>query len=250
MLGSIVMRGLPLLFAALVACVSVLVGCGKETPEDAVISQYQRGEDAIAIRDVTTFRNTMTSESWDSMGEHLKLAREATEAQMKALPAATCARIVSLRNRCTAASLKSMTIEDYAVWQIDNGFLVVDADYGVYPHKVSIRGDVAEMQMGEEIESRSSNFRVRRRGGAVRAIGAVVGAATAKRETAPIPGMVYQFKNLGGYWYHDMTGSTAAEDDMNVSEAKLSGGSVHDYILAVEQDAHGSLIENVWNPPK
>ena len=244
------MRGMSLLFAALAACVSVLAGCGKESPEDAVISQYMRGEEAIATRDVATFRNTMTHESWEAMGEDLKLAREAKEDAVKALPALQCARIVALRNRCSSQQLKNMTTEDYFVWQVDNGFMVVDADSGVYPHKVSIRGDAAEMQIGEELESSSSGFRVRRRGGAVRALGSLVSKAAEKRNTEPIPGWVLHFKNLEGYWYHDIKETNAYIDDSYAAAARLVGGSVHDFILEVEKEEHGSLIENVWNPRK
>jgi hypothetical protein len=242
MLGRIVMRGMSLLFAALAACVIVLVGCGKETPEDAVISQYMRGEEAIATRDVANFRNTMTHESWDAMTEELKLAREAKEPVVKALSNIRCARVIALRNRCSTNQLKNMSTEDYFVWLVDQGLVGVDADSGVYPHKVTIRGDVAEMQMGAEVDSGSSGLRVRRRGGAVRALGGLVAKAAEKRETEA-------FKNLEGHWYHDFDGNTPFFNDWYASAAAASGGSVHDAILEIENEEHGSLKENIWKPP-
>ena len=80
------MRGMSLLFAALAACVFVLAGCSKETPEQAIVAQLQRAEEAIVARDVQTYKHTMTSESWADHDETLRLAREASEAQTKALP--------------------------------------------------------------------------------------------------------------------------------------------------------------------
>jgi hypothetical protein len=234
------------------ALIVLLAGCGKETPEDAVIAQYQRGEDAIASRDVTTFKNTMTTESWDFYDQILKNARELKEADAKKLPPTQMMLVVALRNRVPAGRLKQMTAEDFVIWQIENGELIVDADLGIYPFKVvNMREDSAQLQMGQEKEQSSGGFRVRRRRGAAAAVGATLSiAAAAKKDLEPIPGLVYEFKNLGGYWYHDTLASYPMNDQFLIKAANFEGLEMPDYCVAIESEVHGSCSETVWQPPK
>lgn len=247
------MRGVSLLFAALVACVSVLVSCGKETPEQAIVAQLQRAEEAIVARDIQTYKHTMTSESWADHEETLRLAREANEAQTKALPPTRMRAVVALRNRLPVARLKTMTADDYAIWRIDEGMLYPLSDMGIFPHKITIRGDAADVQMGaEEVEQNSRTIRIRRRGGAARALGAAINLAVASqnKNLVPIEGLVLHYKNLNGYWYRDNDPGRSYWDDNYVQVAKEANMTVPEFIAELESDDMGEIKDDIWNPQK
>jgi len=247
------MRGMSLLFAALAACVFVFAGCSKETPEQAIVAQLQRAEEAIVARDIQTYKHTMTSESWADHDETLRLAREASEAQTKALPPTRMSAVVALRNRLPAARLKSMTVDDYIIWRIDERELYPLSDIGIFPQKITIRGDAAEVQMGaEEVVESGTRVRVRRRGVATRAIGAAINLAVASqnKNLVPIEGFVLYYKNLNGYWYRDNDPSKGYWDDTFTKAAKEANISVAEMIAQIENDEWGELSETVWQPPK
>lgn len=222
-------------------------GCKKETLESAVLAQYNRGEDAIASTDVNEMRNTTTLESWALYAEDLRLAREAKPDDIKKMGYNQIHPIIVLRNRLDAARLRTLSVDDYVVWRIQQGFLVVRRDYGVYPYEVKISGDTATIQMGVEVEQKSTRRRMGR--GIVGLIGAAA-QSIPKTKLEPLPGITVTYKNLGGYWYYDATGDIAAYDAYQVNEAASLGTNVLNMIMEDEHEVFGSLKEDLLNPPK
>lgn len=143
---------------AMLAALVFLGGC-KNKPEDKVLAQYNRGEKAIVIIDVNELRDSMSTDSYILCQKLIALALDASEAETKALPPSELDTVITLRNRVAPDRPRRMTVEEFLAWEAREGMMVVDADIGVYPYKVEIRGDVAIMQMGIEIE-RESSFRV------------------------------------------------------------------------------------------
>ncbi len=222
-------------------------GCKKESPESAVLAQYNRGEDAIASNDINELRNITTPESWALFEEDLKLAREAKADDIKKMGYSHIQPIIILRNRLDPARLRSLSVEDYVLWRLQQGFMIVDRDYGIYPYEVKIAGDTAVIQMGIEIEQKSSHRRVGR--GVAGLIGAAA-QAVPKTKLEPLPGYTVTYKNLAGYWYQDSMQDVAAYDAEMVNEASSMGTNILDMILEEEREAYGSLKSDLMMPPK
>ncbi len=236
-----------LIIVLLCLIAGMFVGCKKETPESAVIAQYNRSEDAIAANDINEMRNTTTPESWALYEEDLKLAREAKPDEIKKMGYSKVHPIIILRNRLDGARLKSLSVDDYVLWRLQQGFGYVDRDYGIYPYEVRITGDTAVMQMGIEVEQKSTRRRAGR--GVVGLIGAAA-RAVPKTKLEPVPGLTVTYKNLAGYWYQDSIADVAAYDAEMVNQAAAMGTNILDMILDEEREAFGSVKPDLLNPPK
>jgi hypothetical protein len=227
---------------------ALFTGCG-QPGEGEVVVQYQLGEDAIAARDVVALRNTYSPDSTAWYIEGLRLAREASPTQTKALAPTTMEFVIMLRNRLDAKALKEMDVDRLLGWLIDMDEINVDAEVGVKPHSVAITGETAVLQMGHEPE-RASSGGVRmggRRGRGIRAIGSIAGMVMAP-DLEPIPGWTYNFVRLDGFWYADIVSEMDTYDDYIRDAAKEAGQSVPDFLAANEKENYGSLKPAVWNP--
>lgn len=222
-------------------------GCKKETPESAVLAQYNRGEDAIASNDVNELRNITTPDTWALLEQDLKLAINAKPDEIKKMGYSQAHAILVLRNRLDSARLRSMSAEDYALWRMQQGFMVVDRNYGIYPYEVTISGDTAVIQMGIEIEQKSNHRRVGR--GVAGLIGAAV-QAVPKTKLEPLSGYTVTYKNLSGYWYQDSLGDIVAYDAEMAREASSMEITLLDMITDEETEAFGSIKPDLLNPPK
>lgn len=222
-------------------------GCKKDTPESAVLAQYNRGEDAIASTDINELHNITTPESWAVYEEELKLAREAKPDEIKKMGYSKVLPILVLRNRLDGTRLRAISVDDYVLWKIQEGFLTVDRNFGIYPYEVTITGDKAVVQMGIEIEQKSSRRRVGR--GVAGLIGAAI-QAVPKTKLEPLPGYTLTFKNLGGYWYYDTIEDAAAYDAAQTNEASSMGTNIIDMIIEDEREVFGTLKPDLLNPPK
>lgn len=239
------LRSIVLALAMVYTC-ALVSGCGNAA-EGEVIDQYQLGEDAIAAGDVVGLRNTYSPESTAWRIEMLRLAREASAAETRALDPAMMEGVVMLRNRLDAAVLRTMDVDRLLAWELDIGLITVDAEDGVKPHSVTITGDRAVLQMGEEVErSGGGTPRIGRRG--TRVIGSLLSAATSGSDIEPIPGWTYTYVRIDGFWYADLVADMAEYDQWIRDSAKEEGKSVPDYIAATEKEAFGSLKPNVWSP--
>lgn len=231
----------------LVLC-ALFTGCG-QPGEGEVVVQYQLGEDAIAARDVVALRNTYSPDSTAWYIEGLRLAREASPTQTKALAPTTMEFVIMLRNRLDAKALKEMDVDRLLGWLIDMDEITVDAEVGVKPHSVAITGETAILQMGHEPE-RASSGGVRiggRRGRGLRAAGAIAGLVMSPG-LEPIPGWTYNFVRIDGFWYSDIVSEMDTYDDAIRDAAKEAKQSVPDFLAAGEKEEYGSLKPTVWNP--
>ncbi|HYF14645.1 MAG TPA: hypothetical protein VD971_06175 [Phycisphaerales bacterium] len=227
-----------------------LAGCDAEvTPEDEVIAQYQRGQDAIAARDPVAFRNTMTNERWGRLVEAQRLALECSASETKKLAPNVLRMVLMFRNRIEPEKLASMSVDDLILTMMDAGVWEVYAEYGIVPHQVTINGETAELQLGSEVEERSSG-RVRfGRRGLVRSAVSLAAAASTSTKTEPIPGLVYGFRNINGYWYADFTDEQGRKmDEAAKAAAAEAGVPVHDFLAAYEEEEFGSMKKDIWKP--
>jgi hypothetical protein len=232
----------------LIAALLGLGACEAElTPEDEVIAQYQRGEDAIANKNPVDLKNSTTNESWALLTEAQKLALECSATETKKLNPSMMRRVIVFRNRIEPEKLASMTVDDLIMWQLQSGYWVVDQEYGIFPHSVQITGDTAVLQMGVEAEEKSSGVRIRRRGLIGAAAGLAINAAK-KPKLEPLPGYTHTYRNINGYWYYDDAASEAERDQQLIDEAKEFETPVADYIVAVEEEEFGSIKKDIWKP--
>lgn len=226
-----------------------LAGCQEETPEEALLSQYKRWDAAFASRDMHELRATVTPESWAWYGECIRLAREASESETKALEASKMKVVVQLRNRARPEVLKTMTPEDYIIWGIDQGIIKTDEANGVAVHSTKIRNDVAMIQMGAIVEKEGKKTRVGR-GLIGAASGELTKALSAETTVEVIPNYEYHFKNINGYWYYCevlSAPSTNAYFQQYADENKMKPWQL---IAELEELDHGTLRDSVWSPPK
>lgn len=221
-------------------------GC-KSKPEDEVVAQYQRGESAIAAKNSTEYQATMSPESVQRLRDCLEYALVATEEDAKALPAGVMEMVLKIRNRISPEQVRRMTADDILAWQIDNGSMVVDKEYGIVPESVMIRGESAVIQMGERVRSGSSRFRVGRRG--TRAASMLVSEALGGGKIEPIPGLVANFRRIEGYWYADWLANEVPYDTEMKSAAKEQQMSLWQLVAAIEEDEFGSIKKDIWVPP-
>lgn len=220
-------------------------GCD-QGPEGDVLAQYRRGEDAIAIGDAVGYRNILSTASVEYLNETLRLAKEAGEKEAKEISLDRLPLVLALRNRA-GSKLKTMTLDELLIWEMKEGMLMVDKDIGLEPWKVYIKGTHAKMQYAERVEvERTGRARFGRRG-----LGALAAAASGSTTTKLEPVELYaDFENIGGFWYVDLTVIDPTIDDEIIQEAKTARKSVPDFLAQREGEEHGSLIKNVWAPPK
>jgi hypothetical protein len=229
-------------FAGVVLSVALLalqLGC-KQKPQDAVLDQYKAGENAIALKNPVEYRNTLTPESLQRYEDAKRLALEASADETRQLSPSVMSHVLTLRNRLTAERLRLMSVDDLLVWEIDEGYLVVDKEMGIAPCGVTIAGDTAVVQLGEEVARKPK-----------RATGLAVGliaSAAAGTEVIPIEGLVAHYQRINGYWYCDQVTQAVASDKAIVESAKEENQSVPDYLLAAEQEQHGSIKQGIWEP--
>ncbi len=240
--------------ACILACTiasTFVIGCNKkETIEDQVLAQFTRAETAAEASDVNEIRNTMTSESWATYEEELRLAREATPEQVRALTPSVLHAVVLLRNRLDTARLKSMTAENYLLWQLQQELKHSYRSSGVVPHTVTIRGDNAEIYMGQEVETEKKSSRIRGRG-IVGLIGrAATSSTTTETKIQPIPGLYLCYKNLNGFWYYDRVATTKVIEGLRSQYILNSGMSAIDFEMESERENYGGVKADLLSPPK
>lgn len=234
------------LLAALFALATLCqLGCD-QGPEGDVLAQYRRGEDAIAIGDAVGYRNILSTASVEYLSETLRLAKEAGEKETKEISLDRLPLVLALRNRA-GSKLKAMTLDELLIWEMKEGLLFVDKDIGLEPWKVNIKGTHAKMQYAERVEvERTGRVRFGRRG-----LGALAALASSGTRTKLEPIDLYaDFENIGGFWYVDLTVIDPTIDDEIVQEARAARKPVPEFLAQREAEEHGSLIKNVWAPPK
>ncbi len=235
-------------WACVCAAVAMSVGCEK-TPEDAVLSQYHRGEDAIAGNDWRELRAVLSPASIQRYEEILHAALTAPADAVKKLSPARMEMVLALRNRVDPVQLRMMNVNDLLIWMIDEQMLVLDADMGVYPMTCTIYGDTAEIQMGFPIEESGGRVRLGRR----RMVGAAVGLAVRAmkpKELEAIPGWTYKYDLIDGEWYFDSGSFEPTYNATIIEYAKEEKMSVADYLLWIEQETYGEVKPKIWDPPK
>ena len=220
-------------------------GCGNSN-ESAVIAQYQRGEDAIAQHDAAELLQTMTPETVQRLEEAVELALRASEEDTKALAPSKMGLVIALRNRVPLDKLRQMDPVDVLAWQIDEGMLIVDKDFDIVPMQVVVRGNTAEMQMGEKVQTRS-RMRIGRRGLGL-ASGLIAGAIGGGK-VEKIDGLVHFFRRTGETWYADFVADEAGYDKSFLAAAAKERIPVHNAVAMEEEDAFGSIKPEIWSPP-
>jgi len=219
-------------------------GC-KQKPKDAVLDQYKAGESAIAVKNATDYRNTMTTESALRYQEIMRLALEASAEETRQLAPSILAQVLLVRNRLSAERLRKMSVDDFLVWEMDEGALVVDKEMGIVPYKVSINGDEAVIQMGEEVAKQSRRSgRFGRRG----LVTGLISAAAAGTEIVPIEGLTIRYRKINGFWYYDLIADNADADSAITEAATEEKLPVPEYLRAAEEDAHGTIKQTIWEP--
>ncbi|CAG0998832.1 hypothetical protein PHYC_02738 [Phycisphaerales bacterium] len=222
-------------------------GCKKKT-QDFVLDQYKKGERAIAEYDLEAYKSTLMPETLAAMENELALAIHASEEEVKKLRPSTMMYVLALRNRQAAAYLKNMKIDDYVVWLMEQGFLVVDAERDIYPYEVSIAGDTATVQMGIKVDvpSSSGGMRFGRR----RAGGIIASALVPKSKLEPLEGYTLMYRKVNGVWLSDGTAMAKSVDETIISAARDEEMRVHEFLVQVEEEAHGSIKASIWSPAK
>lgn len=237
--------------ACFLTWVTVLLLCAagcEKTPEDHVIDQYRKGEAAIAEFDIEAYKATLSPISLGTLADDLITARKATEAEMKSLRPSTMMIVLALRNRQAAQYLKTMTADDYLVWLMQQGFLVVDAESDIYPYEVTFQGDKATLTMGIRIEVRSSRgFRYgRRRGGVI----GLAAALVPRSQLEPLEDYKLSYQKINGVWLSDGEALARAVDEAIIDAAAWEEMKVPDYLAFMERESFGSLKDNIWSPQK
>lgn len=233
-------------FCLLVALwVSVHGGCGNSN-QDAVIAQYQRGEDAIAQGDGAGLLAVITPDCAEYLEQAVVLALRASEADTKALNPTLMRLVIALRNRVPLQQLRGMDPEHVLTWQMDQDLMIVDADYDIAPMQVVVRGNTAEMQMGMKVEARSRS-RFGRRGLGL-ATG-MISSGLGRTKLQKIDGLVYTFRRIGNTWYADFRADESMRDRQYSGFARDEGVTVEKLVLLEEEDTYGSLKPNIWWPP-
>lgn len=230
-------------------CVYAIVigGCGK-AEEQAVVETYKYGERAIDDGDMLAYKGIHTPKSNELLDECLRLARDATTAETKKLSPFKMSMVIEFRNRMEPEQLRSMTVDGLYRWWLDNEYLVVDAEHGVYPHSAIINGNIAVLQMGVEVDN-SFSFSTRRRRGRAGAIGALVGVMLTKDKVIePVEGFTHNLFKIDDFWYYDTTADASDFDELVIEEAKAEGVSIADYVVMLEEDAVGSVRPSIWQP--
>ena len=225
--------------------VLTLGGCQK-SPEQEVLAQYHRGEEAIGTHNSTEYRNIITPESVTQLDDAIRLALEATEEQARALEPFELQNVIMFRNRISPEQLRRMTADDALAWMMDKGILIVDKEYGLEPESVRITGDTAIIQMGTRV-ARSSTVGFGRRGG--RAAGALLSEALGGGKIEPVPGIAWNYKKINGYWYSDNVANDRVFNEDLINLAKEEGVPVDEYILKQEREQAGRLKQDIWTPP-
>lgn len=242
---SVLSRIVMVISLVLGAC--VLPGCDF-TPKGQVMAVYKKGEAAIASFNAEKFRESLSPECYTYYWETLKLAREGKPDQIRKLGATQMAHVLRLRNRATKEQLTSMNVDEYFVWLIDNGGLVVDKDHGIYPVEVTVTGDTAQMQMGIEVENEPKLGRVGRRGTGMGAA-AVRHMLGGNKEVIPLEGLVIAFKKVDGKWFLDHVATDRAFDSVRKLDADDAGQSIAQYVADNEEADAGKIKPNIWDPP-
>jgi len=233
-------------FVSIACVVGVIALCfgGCEKKESAVLACYEAGEAAIAAKDVAGYRNVLSPESIKYHEETLRIARKAGPEETKGLPCLDMARVLALRNRLPVERLKAMTVDEYIQWQMQEGFLSVDADEDVVPFKVFLNGERAKMQYGLRVTSTSrSGARIGRRG-------IISGGFSSHTEVEPIPDSFVHFQRVNGAWMVDDTVPNEAYDEAMTAEAKEAKMGVPEYMLSLEKEANETVIPNIWAAPR
>lgn len=239
------MRSTCLSFVLLLS--GVLVACG-EKPEDKILAMYQRGEEAIAGNDVVTLADTMTPESGKRLLEAQRLALTCKAEDTKKLSPALLGMVLAMRNRLDAKALEGMSIQDLLRWQIQDDMMIVDKEYGIVPCRVTVSGNSARMQMGEEVEEAST---YRPRLGRRSALGSATGlisSALKKPKVVPIPGLVYYYVNRNGFWFYDQVAREADYDKELIALANQEGMPVFEFLAAWENEANEGIKADIWEP--
>jgi hypothetical protein len=232
------------LFAGFASVIVGLVGC-TESNSDAVIAQYQRGEDAIAAGSGADFLATMTPECAEQLEQAVVLAMRASEEEVKALGPSQMGLVVALRNRVPIGRLRMMDPQDVLTWQIEQGMLIVDKEYDVVPMSVVVRANQAEMQMGVKVQ-RSSRTRIGRRGLGL-ATGLISGSIGGSK-VEKIDGLVHTFRRIGETWYADFQADQASYDTSFIRAANQERIPVWEAVSQEEEDAFGSIKPEIWSP--
>lgn len=240
-------------FALLTAlCGALLNGCS-ESIEDQILAQYKRGEEAIAAMNPAEMRAVVSTESVARTQELLRLALDASVVETRSLPPTSLSMVIALRNRLEPGELRTMSVDEFLTWQIDEEMIIVDSDYGFVPHSVIVQGDKAHIQMGAELEeevSRTPRLRTGRRGrGAVGGILSLAGAAaSSKKSIEPIEGYTCAFVSSGGFWYVDEVTNALDYDAYLHEEAQAAGVPIDRFLSEREKEEFGSLKPTVWLP--
>ncbi|MDX2131737.1 MAG: hypothetical protein SFY69_06775 [Planctomycetota bacterium] len=233
------------------ACVAVMfavAGC-RDTPESQVLAQYRKGEQAIADYNVAAYKSVISPHAIEDMQGELALAMTADASVTKTLRPSTMMFVIALRNRQPLQYLKRMSVDDYILWLMEQGFITVDADNDIYPYSVSFKQGAAMVQMGMKVEAeRSSGIRFGRRRGS--GLVSLISAAVPRSELVPLEGYEVTYVQMNGAWVSDGAALANTIDQWLKEESASEKMSVPEFILMIEQESHGSLKQDLFSPPK
>lgn len=240
-----------LLTVVLLSICALGFGC-EESAEDQVLAQYQRAEAAIAALDPAEWRAVMSTDTAAMHLDILRLALDGSVTETRSLVPSKLSMVLMLRNRVEPDRLRTMTLDDYMLWQIDEELMYSDADFGIAPHSVLMQGDRAKIQMGFESESQSAGgprIRTGRRGrGAIGSVISLASAASRKKEVEPIEDYLIPYVSIDGFWYYDGVEDMLAYDAHLLAEAKEAGLPIDRYLSEQEKEDFGSLKPTIWLP--
>lgn len=233
--------------------IGMLAGCDL-SPQARVMTAYQKGEKAIETFKAVEFMATCCDKTPAYFNETIRLAREAKSDELRGVHPALMASAIALRNRAPAHVLKRMDMDEYVIWMIDNGLLVVDAQHGIYPYKIVIEkdGKSARMELGydlrheDKVTPRTANIRRGFSGAAESAVSSMFDGMT---QVVPIEDAAYRFILQGDRWVHDWDTSQRNLGRWIAREARDMDVKIWEVVIAQEEAEHGSVKKDIWTPP-
>ncbi|MCU0688274.1 MAG: hypothetical protein MUE97_00815 [Phycisphaerales bacterium] len=247
-------RVLLVCWCALLGMVGGVVGGCDLSPQARVMTAYQKGEKAIETFRAAEFMATCCDKTPAYFSETIRLAREAKSEELRGVHPALMASAIALRNRAPGHVLKRMDVDEYVVWMIDNGLLIVDAQHGIYPYKIVVAkdGQSALMEIGydlrheDKVTPRTTSIRRGLGGAASAAVSSMFDGMT---QVVPIEDAAYRFILQGDRWVHDWDTSQRNIGRWMAREARDMDMKIWEVVIAQEEAEHGSVKKDIWTPP-
>lgn len=201
--------------ALFLLCVLTIAGC--DPRKDAVLAAYEQGEVAIESYDPIALEQLLTPATREELTNVIAMARSAPREQVEALQPSLKQLVLALRNRTERARLATMDLHDHLLWQIEEEFLIIDAEWGIKPSRVTITDQSAI------ISFRGEN--------GMQAVGTA------------------NYQLVDGEWRWNYSADNRTTDAQLQDDAQAESVSLNQHLLNLEESAFGSVKPSLWDPP-